>query len=189
MNSWKTKWHDSCKARYTVTFGDKVKEFVTLNEDKSKKDSKKRFKLISHEHEALKDPLNYQVICKTCSPTSTCPRHGHIAFCSDNGPKPNPKAKLTKNGPTRLCQRIFREKFKNEVYLHPKKDFLTSYNETKSKFLSDMNVDEELDNFVELQGISKESERYIFDHLFSAKCSNPLDIVQIQPALILLWND
>ena len=26
---------------YTVTFGDKVKEFITLNEDKSKKDSKK----------------------------------------------------------------------------------------------------------------------------------------------------
>ena len=36
MNSWKTKWHDSCRARYTVTFGDKVKEFITLNEDKSK---------------------------------------------------------------------------------------------------------------------------------------------------------
>ena len=43
--------------------------------------------------------------------------HGHIAFCSDHGPKPNPKAKLIKNGPTRVYQRIFRQKFKDEVYL------------------------------------------------------------------------
>ena len=89
MNSWKTKWHDSCRARYTVIFGDKIKELVVPNEDKSKKDSKKRFKLITYEHEALKDPFNYQIICKKCSPTSMCPRHGHIAFCSDHGPKPN----------------------------------------------------------------------------------------------------
>ena len=58
-----------------------------------------------------------------------------------------------------------------------KKDFLTSYNETQSKFLKDMNIDPELDNFVEFQDISTDTERYIFDYLFSAKCSNPLDIV------------
>ena len=102
MNSWKTKWHNSCRARYTVIFGDKIKQFITQNKDQSKKHSQKRFKLISLEHEALKDPLNYQIICKKCSPTSMCPRHGHIAFCSDHGPKPNPKAKVTKNGPTRI---------------------------------------------------------------------------------------
>ena len=163
MNSWKTKWHDSCRARYTVIFGDKIKELVVPNEDKSKKDSKKRFKLITYEHEALKDPFNYQIICKKCSPTSMCPRHGHIAFCSDHGPKPNPNAKLTKNGPTRVYQRIFRQKFKDEVYRHPKKDFLTSYNETKSNFLNEMNIDPELDNFVEYQDISTDTERYIFD--------------------------
>ena len=77
----------------------------------------------------------------------------------------------------RICQRIFREKFKNEVYLHPKKDFMDSYNETKSKFLDEMNVDSECENYVEYQGISTDSERYIFDWLFSVKCSNPLDIV------------
>ena len=38
-----------------------------------------------------------------------------------------------------------------------------------------MKVDPEFD--VEYQGISTDSERYIFDYLFSAKCSNPLDIV------------
>ena len=74
MNSWKTKWHNSCRARYTVIFGDKIKQFITQNEDQSKKHSQKRFKLISLEHEALKDPLNYQIICKKCSPTSICPR-------------------------------------------------------------------------------------------------------------------
>ena len=89
-----------------------------------KKITKKKFKLITFEHQALKDTLNYKIICKKCSPTSMCLRHGHIAFCSDHGPKPNPYAKVTKNGPTRICQRIFRQNFKNEVYLHPKKDFL-----------------------------------------------------------------
>ena len=88
---------------------------------------------------------------------------GHIAFYSDDGPEPNPKAKLTKNGPTRVYQRIFRQKFKDEVYRHPKKDFLTSYNETKSNFLNEMNIDPELDNFVEYQDISTDTERYIFD--------------------------
>ena len=36
MNSWKTKWHDSCRARYTVIFGDKIKELIVLNEDYGK---------------------------------------------------------------------------------------------------------------------------------------------------------
>ena len=58
------------------------------------------------------------------------------------------------------------EKFKDEVYLHPKKDFLTSYNEIKSNFLNEMNIDPELDNFVEYQDISTDTERYIFDYLF-----------------------
>ena len=40
-----------------------------------------------------------------------------------------------------------------------------------------MNIDPEYDNFVEFQDISTDTERYIFDYLFSAKCSNPLDIV------------
>ena len=58
-----------------------------------------------------------------------------------------------------------------------KKDFLTSYNETKKIFLKEMNVDPECDSYVEWQGISTDTERQIFYHLFSAKCSNPLDIV------------
>ena len=44
-------------------------------------------------------------------------------------------------------------------------------------FLNEMNIDPELDNFVEYQDISTDTERYIFDYLFSAKCSYPLDIV------------
>ena len=55
-----------------------------------------------------------------------CPRHGHIAFCSDHGPKPNPNAKLTKNGPTRVYQRIFRQKFKDEVCLHSNFELLNN---------------------------------------------------------------
>ena len=72
---------------------------------------------------------------------------------------------------------IFRQNFKNEVYLHPEKDFLTSYNQTSENFLKEMNVDPECKSYVEYQGISTDTERRIFDHLFSAKCSNPLDIV------------
>ena len=40
-----------------------------------------------------------------------------------------------------------------------------------------MNVDPELDNYVEFKGISESFERKIFDHMFSVKCSEPLDIV------------
>ena len=46
MNSWKNKWHDTCKARYTLTFGDKIKEYIVQNEEK------------------LFDPLNYAVMSK-----------------------------------------------------------------------------------------------------------------------------
>ena len=43
--------------------------------------------------------------------------------------------------------------------------------------MEEMNVDPELDNYVEFQGISESFERKIFDHMFSVKCSEPLDIV------------
>ena len=92
-----------------------------------------RFKLITYEHEALKDPFNYQIIYKKCSPTSMCPRHGHISFCSDHGPKPNPNAKLTKNGPTRVYQRIFRQKFKDEVSLMLRQDYVPHVAQVFSK--------------------------------------------------------
>ena len=69
----------------------------------------------------------------------------------------------------RDCQRIFRQKFKNEVYLHPKKDVLDSYNETKSNFLKEMNVDPEFENYVEYQGISTDSERYAYKSLQKLK--------------------
>ena len=130
MNSWKNKWHDSCNARFTLSFSDQIKELIIENEARSKKECKKRFKLITFQHEALFNPLNYNIICPSCYPSVPCSRHSHLSYCSDTGPKPNPKAKVTKNGPTRIAQRVFRQKFKNEVYLHPKKDFLTSYNET-----------------------------------------------------------
>ena len=47
---------------------------------------------------------------------------------------------------------------------------MTSYNETKSNCLNEMNIDPEFDNFVEYQDISTDTERYIFDQLSSAKC-------------------
>ena len=124
MNSWKNKWHDTCKARYTLTFGDKIKEHIVQNEEKSKTDLKKRYKLVTFEHPDLFDPLNYAVMSKKCTPSLQCPRHGHISFCSETGPKPNPKAIMTKNGPTRISQRVFRQNFKDKIYLNPKKDFM-----------------------------------------------------------------
>ena len=55
-----------------------------------------------------------------------------ISVCTDRGPKPkNLRAEVTKNGPNRVCQRIFRENFKHEVYLITSRDFRTSYNATK----------------------------------------------------------
>ena len=125
-------------------------ELLKITEGKNRKRSLV-FCIVDHKNEK-----NYELLVD----------HGHIAFCSDHGPKPNSKAKLTKNGPTRVYQRIFRQKFKDEVYRHPKKDLLTSYNETKSIFLNEMNIDPELDNFVEYQDISTDTERYIFDYLF-----------------------
>ena len=174
MNSWKSKWHDRCNARFTLSFSNQIQELIIENEARSKKECKKRYKLISFENEALFNTLNYQIICPSCHPSVSCPRHSHISYCTDPGPKPNPKAKVTKNGPTRISQRVFRQKFKNEVYLHPKNDFLDSYNETKSQFLKEMDVDSECENYVEYQGISTLSERYIYDHMFSVKCANPL---------------
>ena len=106
MNSWKTKWHDNCKASYTVNVSAQIKELIVQNEERSKKDARKRFKLISLESKALFDPLNYQLICAQCSPSNMCSRHGHISFCTDRGPKPNTNAAVTKNGPKRVCQRL-----------------------------------------------------------------------------------
>ena len=68
---------------------------------------------------------------------------------------------------------FFDKNSKTKFVFIQKKDFLqTSYNETKSKFLKEMNIDPEYDNFVEFQDISTDTERYIFDYLFSAKCFN-----------------
>ena len=94
MNSWKNKWHDSCNARFTLSFSDQIKELIIENEARSKKECKKRFKLITFQHEALFNPLNYNIICPSCYPSVPCSRHSHLSYCSDTGPKPNPKAKV-----------------------------------------------------------------------------------------------
>ena len=36
-------------------------------------------------------------------------------YCTDPSPEPNPKAKVTKHEPTRIFQRVFWQKFKNEI--------------------------------------------------------------------------
>ena len=74
------------------------------------------------------NPLNYQLIRAQCSPSNICPRYEHFLLCTDRGPKLNNlKAKVTKTWPDRVCQRIFRKMFNNEVYLIPERDFLTSF--------------------------------------------------------------
>ena len=93
MNSWKSKWHDTCNARFTLSFSNQIQELIIENEARSKKECKKRYKLISFENEALFNTLNYQIICPSCHPSVSCPRHSHISYCTDTGPKPNPKAK------------------------------------------------------------------------------------------------
>jgi len=42
------------------------------------------------------------------------------------------------NGSKLACQRNFRKNFKDIVYMNPEKDFLDSYNDTKTKFSKDM---------------------------------------------------
>ena len=115
--------------------------------------------------------MYYTVICKKCNHDSVCSRHSHISFCTNVGPNPNPKHKLTRNGPDRVFQRIFRQTFKENVYRNPEIDFKVNYESTKSQIWGDMP-----NNHAEAFGISPDVERLAFDHLFSSKCKNPLDI-------------
>lgn len=71
---------------------------------------------------------------------------------------------------------FFDKNSKTKFIVIQKKDFLTSYNEAKSNFLNE--IDPELDNFVEYQDISTDTERYIFDYLFCAKCFNPNQVIR-----------
>ena len=56
---------------------------------------------------------------------------------TDNGPNANAKARITRNGPSRINQRLFRQNFRNLVYNDPEKNFMDTYRETK-RYLFDI---------------------------------------------------
>ena len=129
------------------------------------------FSSIDRKNPALFIVSNYILTCKKCSPTDICMRHHHIPFCINTGPCLNPKARVTKNGPDRMNQRLFRQNLKNLIYQYPEKNFMDSYQETKKIVFQDMPQ-----NYAETFGICTDLERRVYDHIFSHKCKFPLDI-------------
>ena len=75
VNSHKTKTHDHCRARYTLHIDDTIKQLIIEDENQSKKQSQKRFKLIDRKNPALFIVSNYNLTCKKCTPTTICMRH------------------------------------------------------------------------------------------------------------------
>ena len=64
VNSHRTKTHDPCRAKYTLNIDDTVKQLIIEDENQSKKQSQKRFKLIDRKNQALFDTNNFTLICK-----------------------------------------------------------------------------------------------------------------------------
>ena len=51
--------HEPCRARFTILFGDKIKELVVADVKQSQKKLQKRFKLSNFENDELFNILNY----------------------------------------------------------------------------------------------------------------------------------
>ena len=79
LNSWKSKSHEACKARYTLFFNNDIKQLIVKDETGSKKKiSKVVFKLVELDNDVLYDHNNYTLACKKCPRTVVCSRHSHI---------------------------------------------------------------------------------------------------------------
>ena len=62
VNSWCTKNHGACKARFTLGFTEEINQLIVKHQPRSEKNGKPVFKLEKLDHEALFKNHNYNKI-------------------------------------------------------------------------------------------------------------------------------